>query len=317
MRFSRAILILAITACSLAFPIGASAQNPGRVLNGFRFLPSSLIPAPFVTTYIRTATGGGLAFNLQSLFLDVNGDTLGTLTGDVAFMTLAFEFQQQFGGWLAVRAGFTGSARMGVDEQSLLAQGLTGIAAVNLGATARIWHNENWLVSGALDFGSSNFVGLDPFGFAQSVIDSGGLTEDNSLVSSTDATTGRGNGRVAWAPKRWLGLTGFLGVASTDVSSSSSSDLFVGGGATVAVDLRQLNWPSIGLLLGYVSEGANQGSDIAKRSTGFTGAVMYTGRDDFSIGLEATSRKFKRATDDPDFSALLVSFNIRYWFSGG
>lgn len=316
MRFSRAVPLLTITACSLVLPVGAAAQNPGRVLNGFRFLPSALIPSPFVTTYIRTATGGGIASNLSSLFVDVDGDTLGTLTGDVAFMNLGFEFQQQFGGWLAVRAGFSGSARMGVDEQSLLAEGLTGIASLNLGATARIWHNENLLVSGAVDFGSSEFVGLDPFGFAQSVIDSGGLSKDNSLVSSSSANSGRGNGRVAWAPKSWLGLTGFLGVASVDISSGSS-DFLVGGGATVAVDFRQLNWPSIGLLLGYVSEGANRGSDIARRSTGITGAIMYTGRDDFSIGLEATSRKFKRATDDPDFSALLVTFNIRYWFSGG
>ena len=315
MRLLRAIPLFAITVCSLVLPVGASAQNPGRVLNGFRFLPSSLIPSPFVTSYIRTATGGGIAFNVSSLVL-LRGDTLATLTGDVGFMTLAFEFQQQFGGWLAVRAGFAGSARMGVDEESVLAQGITGIASLNLGVTARVWHNDQWLVSGAVDFGSSNFVGLDPFGFARTVIDSGGLTEDNSLVASTDATALRGNGRVAWAPKRWLGLTGLLGVASTDVSSRSS-DFLVSGGATVSVDLRQLNWPSIGLLLGYVSEGANQGSDITKRSTGFTGAVMYTGRDDFSVGLEATSRKFKRATDDPDFSALLVTFNIRYWFSGG
>jgi len=317
MQFSRAVSLLTIAVCALVLPVDAGAQNPGRVLNGFRFLPSSLIPSPFVTTYIRTATGGGIASNLSSLFVDVDGDTLGTLTGDVAFMTLAFEFQQQFGGWLAVRAGFAGSARMGVDEQSLLAEGLTGIASLNLGATARIWHNENWIVSGAVDFGSDEFVGLDPFGFAQSVIDSGGLSKDNSLVTSTSTTGARGSGRVAWAPKKWLGLTGFLGVTSTDVSSSSSSDLFVGGGATVAVDLGQLNWPSIGLLLGYVSEGANRGTDLAKRSTGITGAVMYTGRHDFSVGLEATSRKFKRATDDPDFSALLVTFNIRYWFSGG
>ena len=100
-------------------------------------------------------------------------------------------------------------------------------------------------------------------------------------------------GVAAWAQKPWLGLTGFLGATSTDVSSGSS-DFIVGGGAAVAVDLKPLNWPALGFLLGYVSESANNGSDIAKRSTGFTGAVRYTGRDDFSVGLEATSRKFAR-----------------------
>ena len=316
MRRIRAIPFLAIMACSLALPVGASAQNPGRVLNGFRFVPSAAIQSPFVTTYIRTATGGGAGFDLTSLFIDVDGDTLGTLTGDIGFMVLDFEFQQQFFGWLAVRAGFTGSARMGVDAQSILAEGLTGIASLNLGATARIWNNDRLLVSGAVDFGSSELTGLDPVGFAKQVIADSGLTKDNKLVKSTSLSTARANGRVAWAPRRWLGLTGYLGVNSLD-ATSGFSDVLLGGGVTAAVDLGQLNLPSIGFLLGYASEGANQGSDLATRSQGITGGITYTGRDDFSVGLEATRRRFTRQDNDTDFSALIVTFNIRYWFSGG
>ena len=86
---------------------------------------------------------------------------------------------------------------------------------------------------------------------------------------------------------------------------------------TAAVDLGQLNLPSIGFLLGYASEGANQGNDLATRSQGITGGITYTGRDDFSVGLEATRRTFTRQDNDPDFSALIVTFNSRYWFSGG
>jgi len=101
----------------------AWAQNPGRVLNGHRFIPSEQIATPFVTSYIKTATGGGAAFDLKTPFIDVNGDTLGTLEGNVAFMNLAFQYQQKVTDWLALRGGFTGSARVGIDEQSMLAQG--------------------------------------------------------------------------------------------------------------------------------------------------------------------------------------------------
>ncbi len=294
-----------------------AAQNPGRVLNGHRFIPSGQIGSPFVTSFIRTATGGGAAFALKTPFIDVDGDTLGTLEGDVGFMTLQFQFQQQFGGWLAVRAGFSGSARVGIDEQSILAQGLTGIVGVTLGGTARIWNNKKWLVSGSLDFGSNKLVGMTPFEFAQSVVDSMGLTEDNNLVNTTSTVSGRANIRAAWAPRAWLGATALIEGGAGDVSDLKSEAIY-GTAATVSVDFRQLNWWSIGLVGFFRYESFNEnGADLTSSSSRVGLGVYYTGRDDFTVGLESSSLKFSREGADDGFTGALVTFNIRYWFSGG
>ena len=165
-------------------------QEPSRVMNGFEFLPSGLVADPFAISYFRTGTGGGIAYDLKTPFVDLQGQTVDTLVGDVAFMALDFEYQQRFGSWFAARAQFSGSARVGIDEQSVLAQGMTGSFTWSLGATARLLQSDGFLLSLGADVGKSALVGLNPFGFAQSVADSG-LNKSNELVETDDFTSVR------------------------------------------------------------------------------------------------------------------------------
>jgi hypothetical protein len=294
-----------------ATPLGA--QQPDRVLNGYRFIPSGLVPDPFAVSYFGSGTGGGMAFDLETPFVDLDGDTLGTLIGDVAFLALDFEYQQRFGNWLAVRAGLIGVGRVGVDEQSVLAQGVTGVVGWNLGATARIWQNRNLIVSAALDFGRSDLVALDPFEFARSVVDEG-LDTDNSLVATTNAISTRASGRFGWAPADWIGVTAVLEGGVGDVTESDN-EVILGGGGTVGVDLGQLSSIPIGLLLSLESEAFTfGGSDLSNRSTGIGFGVFYTAWEDFSIGLEATRRQLELRESEKSFAALLAAFRLRYYF---
>jgi hypothetical protein len=305
----KALLAFSVLVLSAA---NLPAQEPGRMLNGFEFIPSRIIADPFAITYFGTITGGGLAFGLETPFIDLNGDTLGTLTGDVAFMALGFEYQQRFGRWLAVRAAFTGNARIGTDEQSMLAQGVTGTFGWNLGATARIFQSEKVIISGAADFARSDIVGIDPFGFAQSIVD-GGLTEDNELVASTNAISGIVGARLGWAPARWIGITAVLEGGRGDVTESGSETV-IGGGGTLGVDLKNLNVIPIGLLLSFDSDAFTQGgADLATRSTGYGFGVFWTGWEDFIIGFETTMRVLERRDADDNFEAFVATFNLRYW----
>ncbi len=302
-----AVVLLALCAAQLP------AQEPSRVLNGFEFIPSRIVADPFAITYFGTSTGGGLAFDLKTPFIDVNGDTLGTLTGDVAFLSLAFEYQQRFGQWLAVRAFFSGGARIGTDEQSMLAQGVTGTFGWNLGATARIYQSAKVIISGALDFARSDIVGVDPIGFAQSIIDSGGLGEDNSLVASANAISGILGARLGWAPASWIGITAVLEGGRGDVTESESETV-LGGGGTVGIDLKNLNVIPIGLLISFDSDAFSQaGADIATRSNGFGFGVFWTGWDDFIVGFETTMRVLDRRDAEDNFEAFVATFNLRYW----
>jgi len=289
------------------------AQEPSRVLNGFEFIPSRIVADPFAITYFGTTTGGGMAFALDTPFIDLDGDTIGTLTGDVAFLALGFEYQQRFGQWLAVRVAFTGSGRIGTDEQSMLAQGVTGTFGWDLGATARIYQSQKVIISGALDFARTNIVGIDPYGFAESVIDNGGLTDDNSLVASANAISGLLGARLGWAPASWIGVTAVLEGGRGDVTESGS-EIVIGGGGTVGVDLKNLNVIPIGILLSFDSDAFSQsGADLATRSNGFGLGLFWTGWEDFIIGLETNMRVLDRRDSEDDFEAFMATFNLRYW----
>jgi len=305
----RSLLAFALLAMSAGY---LPAQEPSRELNGYEFIPSRIVADPFAITYFGTNTGGGMAFGLDTPFIDLDGDTIGTLTGDVAFLALGFEYQQRLGQWLAVRVAFTGNGRIGTDEQSMLAQGVTGTFGWNLGATARIYQSQKVIISGALDFARSNIVGIDPFGFAQSIIDDG-LTEDNSLVESGNAISGILGARIGWAPASWIGVTALLEGGRGDVTESGS-EAVIGGGGTVGVDLKNLNVIPIGILLSFDSDAFSQaGADLATRSTGYGFGLFWTGWEDFVIGLETTMRVLDRRDSEDDFEAFVATFNLRYW----
>ena len=315
MWYRRFGLVTALATSLVASPVGA--QNPGRELNGHRFLLSGQVPSPFVTSFIRTTTGGGAALNVKTPFIDVDGDTLGTLEGNVGFVLLGFEYQQKVTSWLALRGGFTASARLGTDEQSILAQGVTGILGWGIGGSVLLVTKPTWLVSGGLDFQQNGFVGLVPFRFAQTVIDSGGLTKDNNLVSTTGTVSSRATLRGGWAPRRWLGATGVIEAGVGDIQDLRSKGVY-GGAATVGVDFRELGWWPVGVM-GFVRyDSFNQnGADLSSSSTRLGMGVLYTGRRDFSIGLEGSTISFTPQGDVGDFSGWAVVFNLRYWLSGG
>lgn len=301
------VAVLGLTATQL------TAQEPSRVLNGHEFMPSRVVEDPFAITLFGTTTGGGIAFDLKTPFLDFEGDTLGTLVGDVAFMALGFRYQQRFGRWFAARFSFGGTARLGVDEQSVLAQGVTGAFVWKLGATARIFQSDKIIVSGALDFARTDLVGLNIFGFARKVIDEGLGAEDNSLVQKGDAISGVASGRVGWAPAAWIGVMGVLEGGVGDVTDESSQTLF-GGGVAVEIDLKNLGLIPIGFQLSGDTDAFSQGgADLAARSWNYGLGIFYTGWDDFSIGFETVTALLDRRDVDDDFEAFIATFSLRYW----
>jgi len=302
------LVLLTVSAAQLR------AQEPSRVLNGYEFLPSRVVEDPFAISYFATSTGGGIAFDLKTPLILPGQDTLATLVGDVAFMSLGFRYQQRFGRWFAARFSFAGSGRLGIDGQSVLAQGVTGSFGWNLGATARVYQSEKFIVSGALDFSRTDLVGLDPFGFAQKIIDEGVEAEDNELVQKGDAISGVVSARAGWAPAAWIGVTGLVDVGRGDVTNEAA-DFLVGGGATVGIDLKNLGLIPLGLQIAVETDAFSQGgADLAARSWSYGLGFFYTGWQDFSIGFEtATALLDRRDPEADDFEAFIATFNLRYW----
>jgi len=300
-------------------PALAQTQEPasGRTLAGHRFLPSSTIDDPFITQHIRTLTGGAIAKSVETGVGESVGDSIiALLSGDLAFLALGFEYQHGFTDWLAVSGGFTGGARLGTGAESILAQGVTSIFSFEVQAKARFLQREKWLLSAILRMQPTTQYGLDPIGWVKQVIEDGGLSEENSLLASSTTYGGAIGVRGAYAPRPWIGFQGLLDLGFANAfSDDGRSTLKTAFGGLVSFDLN----PSKGIPLGFTAsfktdEFVEANSDITDKTHATGLGVLYTGREDFSIGLETTFLNIPRLSSDGAVNASSFAFNLRYYF---
>lgn len=303
----------------LVAPPASAEDGPAgperRVLGGHRFLPSSVLSDPFLTTHVSTRTAAGLAGDFKSPFFDVNGDTIGTLEGDLAFFGLEFEYQQNLFHWAALRLNVSGSGRAGVDEQSLLADGVNTVYGAVLEGKARIWRRDKALVTGLARLSRKNIFGISPFEFAQSVVDSG-LNEDNHLVTEGNLLRLTGGLAGAYAPAPWVGLTAqvYVGTAQPFDDTLPNETVFQTA-VSGSFDLRPGAGVPIGFLVSYDYDSFPEGgSDVAKGINRFGLGTFYTGRDDFNIGLDVSVSSFKQLDVEETFSATAAALYLRYYF---
>jgi len=295
-------------------PLGSvsRAEEAGRELNGHEFLPSGIIASPFAISHFATRTGGGMALGLKTPFVDFDGQSLGELEGDVAFMTLGFSYQQQFGSWFAANADFGGSGRIGIDEQALLAEGVSGLYYFELGGKARLLQTTKTILSLGLAFANSRLVGVDPFGFASRIVEDG-LSADNDLVQSGNSFSSRLSVLGGWAPWDWLGMTGYVEGGRGGVNTDDPNNSF-GGGVLAGVDFRNLDLIPIGLhVLGKTDGFSESGADLTNRTWHAGFGISFTGWSDFVVGVEAQMAMLERRAQDDDFEAFMLTFNLRYW----
>ncbi len=79
MKSGSKILAMAICLIVMAETTGVFAAEPTRTLNGHAFIPSEVVRSPFALSYFSTRTGGGVAFNLKTPFIDLDGQYLSRL----------------------------------------------------------------------------------------------------------------------------------------------------------------------------------------------------------------------------------------------
>ena len=316
----RVFVVLVLFACPL-LPSSMYGQaqdpSPARTLNGHIFIPSNAVRDPFITTMVRTETGGGFATNVSR---DVENEALDSLidalTGDLAFMALEFEYQHGITEWLAVRAAAGGGARLGTGAQSVLAEGVTSSFNFEFGATARVLRTEKWVLSGTLRFEPSTQYRLDILSFARRAIEEGGISEDNSVVIRSEGVGGAAGIGGAFAPRPWLGLIFRTEAGYSDTfSADGRGDLAWVVGGLASFDLN----PISGVPLGFLVTGKQDGfvlanSDITDKVRTFGWGIAYTGRNDFSLSLETSRSSVPLLKADKTITANLVAFNLRYFF---
>ena len=324
-------------ASQAARPTGSAASH---TIGPHLFIPASSFPDPFVATYVRSLIGAGFAGGLEVPIFDRNDSIVQIIEGDMSFLQIDVEYQQRLNDWLALRVGVTGLARSGTETSTLLSEGLAAIYGAGLGATARIWGNEKFVLSGALDTRSNQLFGMTPLEYLQSVVqtvdsafrylDSAGINIDSTLVDSvldaldldqyslfesdhTSATTG--GVRLAFAPTPWLGLVGLAQSGVTGIFNGANDKGLFDLGVAASVDLLPLWRVPIGANVSLRWQSASdRGSDVARNAAAVAVGLAYTGRGDFSVALEAVFVNFDQRQAADRGLAKRAGLAMRYYF---
>jgi len=334
-----ACAILAFTAVPLAAQDTTHAMGgAGRELGGHRFVPSRIVVDPFIASRFTSSIGFGGARNLEVPVYNYQDSLVTTVTGDLGFMNIDFEYQQQVTGWLALRGGVGAIARLGVDGFSFAAEGVSTIYGYNVGATGRILRSGRFQLSAALDYSSNALYGVQPLTYLQGVggevrrgIDSvlaiGGtvdsttirdildqidLSQYNAVQQGTANRTSVGL-RLAYAATPWLGFT--VATQSGVGNLLQRKDLgIIDVGAGASLDFGALWNVPIGVALSTRYQNANErSSDLGADITTFGAFISYAARRDLALGLDLSNASLGQVTGGT-LRASRAAITMTYYF---
>jgi len=284
------------------------------ILNNFRFIPSDLVDNPFITSYLKTSIGAGLALDLKAYVKDLDGAPLDTLSGDLAFLLADMRFQLAVNNWLAFNIKYGGLARLGSNAFTLLTSGISYAAGYSLGAKIKIWENEQMMLSGSVEYNSSQVSVYSIYDFLIEVVDSDTIdsSAQDKLLRKDNVSNTFISLNYAYAPTEWCGI---LAVAGWGVGNIFGEKTRGNARIGVAAAFDFENIKTIGFPIGFLlSAKYNSFSESGERGTnvliyGFR--IGYTGHKDFDVGVESTYQSLNYQGSDEKINALLVALKIR------
>jgi len=280
------------------------------MLGGHAFMPNNLVRDPFIKTYVRNSIGMGKAVGVNIPLVEIDGDTILGLQGDLLYATLDFEYQQTVRPWLAARGEFNVLGRLGTNVGSLLASGVTAATGFEFGWLVRLFHSEKTQLTGTLDIASNSFTGINVTRFVEDIIEG----RPASLVRSAPTMRGAGGLRFAWGVSPFFGLTALAESGYGESVDRSDDDRFhVKAGATVDFDFLAISSVPIGVLLGGRFSTV-QIEDDSDEVYGGLIRIAYNGRSDFIIGLDIGFDLADSKSLDQTLNLGSVGINLRYYF---
>ena len=287
------------------------------ILNSFRFVPSDVVPDPFISTYIKLNVGTGTVFDLKTYAKNLKGDVFDTLSGDITYVEGEVEFQFAVNDWLAFNLNAGGTGRLGTDAYTLLSSGISYGSGFTLGSKIRIWQNDKMYLAGSAEYSSSTVSYYSIYNFVKQVYESGGNidTSKNYLLTEDVLSRGFVNFHYAYAPTDWFG---FLGLAGWGVGSifNSKDKGIIRLGAAASVDflnVNHINFP-IGLQASFRYNSLSENGEDVKNVITFGLRIGYTGHKDFDIGIENTYRSVNYNARDETNKLLTTAVKLRYYF---
>jgi hypothetical protein len=146
--------------------------------------------------------------------------------------------------------------------------------------------------------------------FLEDFVDQG--LDAASLVVEDDGVRLSGGLRAAYAFNEWSGLTGSLEAGY--VNTVLGTDGGVLAGLTASLDFGQKGGTPIGLMLSGAFDSLTLQGDNVGNTFNAGGGVFYTGREDFSLGLEFFYSRTPLLDSGVNLNATVFNVTTRYYF---
>lgn len=324
--------IALLLAAALLAPASASSSGPEQgeasskvaspwqagvpSLGETRFIPSTLLDDPFIRTSLRSKLGYGKANDLRLSLLEIDDEAVLGLEGDLIYALLDVRYQYAVQDWLAVWMEANLAARLGNGLQSLLAQGVTVMDGFEVGWLFRLWQTGRHLLSGSVSATNSSSTIVDLYTFVQRAVEEAGIAPDNRLVKDASMLSAALELRYAYAASDMVGLlaAGRARYGET-VSYSSVNEWHYALGGSVHLDIRDRTGLPLGFVLGLRYDSLPDPSD-GTRTNSQTALlnVSFTGRQDFSVGLDIRYERVPLARFDEDAHFFSGLISMWYYF---
>jgi len=286
------------------------------ILNNFRFIPSDVVYDPFITTFIKLNVGSGTALDLNSYRKDWNtGEIKDTLSGDLTFIQGELQFQLAVNDWLAFNLGAGGSGRLGTNTYTILTSGISYTTFITLGGKAKIWENDNMVLSTTLDFKYQNIYLYSIYDYVKEVVETGGIDSTISMLEKDNVSSTILNVNYAYAPTDWCGVLAIAGWGLGEAfETKTKGNVRLGAAFSVDFDnVDAIEFP-IGILASIRFNSFGEGGSNVTDIFAYGFKIAYTGHKDFDIGIENTYQSLSYKSSDEKIKTILSTFSLRYYF---
>lgn len=285
------------------------------ILNNFRFIPSEIIPDPFITSFIKINVGTGLALDLTSYLKKFDGTIRDTVSGDLTYIQAGLQFQYAVNDWLAFNLGGGGFGRLGTNTYTILTQGVSYATVIALGGKAKLWQNDKMYLSTSLDFKYQSIFLYSIYDFVKEAVENGGIDSTSSLLTEDNVSSTYLSVDYAYAPADWCGVLAVAGFGLGQAfQTKTKGNIIIGTAFSVDFDnVDAIEFP-IGILASVKYNSFGDGGSNASNIFTYGFKIAYTGHKDFDIGIENTYQNLSYKASDEKIKTILTSFTLRYYF---
>lgn len=253
-------------------------------LNGHYFIPTSVIPGPFIKSYFTTNLGIAQSGEFENLILEIDGEKILGLKGTLLFTDLDFEYQQKIKDWIALYINFNLTARIGTELQSILTQGVNTVSTARIGWLIKIVETEKFMLSGNIQVNNHSATFISISEFVKELVRDSVVT---SISRNVPILNMNGGLKFAYAINKTFGFQGFADVGYGDSYKRGVSDYIYRVGGAFDANLAFTTKVPLGFSIFYNSSKFPDLVQVADRSARNTGLKLsYAAGQHFNIGIE-------------------------------